>query len=183
MRKELNIRQLAFCNCYLLRGTGGECYSEAYGIESKEVAQASASQLLKKPNVQAYLQKHRRAVEKKTKVTTEKLINELVKVGFANIADYLDPGNTVKDVTSLKRKKSAAVHSVKTRKRRITTKEGAVIESEEVELKLHDKLSAIRTIGDHLGSWKAGTDEPQDETTQEIKITIVNKPSKDETES
>lgn len=70
----LTQKQMAFCEEYTRNGGNGtQAYLTAYDSNSKTVAGIEASRLLDKPDIQAYLMKLRKPIEKAVK---RKIINE-----------------------------------------------------------------------------------------------------------
>ncbi|MDJ1481311.1 terminase small subunit [Cytophagaceae bacterium YF14B1] len=167
MDSSLNPKQLAFVNEYLLTGNAAEAYMKAYQVDNESVARAAASRLLTNTNVQDYIRKHQKQMEKKTGITVEKVIAELAKIGFSNIQDYITDENQVEDLSKIRRRKAAAVSSVKTKKR-IFRKGDEEIETVETEFRLYDKISALEKIGKHLGAFVSIKDLVDNLTDQQM---------------
>lgn len=66
-------KQMRFCEEYLLTGNATQAYLTAYNSESPKSAQIEGSRLLDRPDVQEYIKKLRKPVEKAVK---RKMINE-----------------------------------------------------------------------------------------------------------
>jgi len=148
MRDKLTEKQKQFCHEYVIDFNGAQAAIRA-GY-SEDTAKEIASENLTKPNVNAYVKALTAKKRDKNELLADRVIAELVKVGFANIQDYIDTGNSVTDLTLISKGKAAAVASVK---KSVTTFEGG--EKETVEFKLHDKISALEKIGRHLGLFEA----------------------------
>ena len=85
----------------------------------------------------------------KLDLKTEDVIREYMKVGFANIDDFIESGNEIKDLSELDRDILAAVESIQSDIRHDSgDNEGY---TEKVKLKLHSKLAALSDLGKHLG--------------------------------
>ncbi len=89
-------------------------------------------------------------------VTAEMLMDELKKIGFSNIDNYLridDEGNVLgRDFDSIENHKLAAIESIKQTINITTNKEGdREYETRNFTFKLHDKLGAIEKMGKHIG--------------------------------
>ena len=75
-----------------------------------------------------------------------------MKIGYANMQDYIEDDNTIKDLSQLERDKLAAVESVNTIVQITSNKNGdREYETRNVKFKLHSKLSALEKLGMHLG--------------------------------
>lgn len=70
----LTVKQMNFCEEYIKNGGNGtQAYLTAYDSNSKTTAAIEASRMLDKPDIQAYLMKLRKPIEKAVK---RKIINE-----------------------------------------------------------------------------------------------------------
>lgn len=80
----LTMNQIKFCENYLLSGVGGQSYIEAYSTKEKPVkmttAYTSSSNLLKKENVQEYLNDRRAELMKQTTMEASDIIEKLVEM-------------------------------------------------------------------------------------------------------
>lgn len=83
------------------------------------------------------------------RVDQDKVVSELAKMGFANMADYMDAaGRPVLDVRALSRDHKAAIKRVRYHEELpMAGRPG----HRRVELELHDKHAALVSLGRHLG--------------------------------
>lgn len=81
------------------------------------------------------------------------VLQELARIGFSNIQDYLHPGNNVRDLTQLPKEKVAAVESIQVEE--IEVDESVV--KRKTKFKLYSKLSALEKLGQHLGMFNDKT--------------------------
>jgi phage terminase small subunit len=110
---------------------------------------------LRKPKIQKAIQEQMDARENRTLITADKVLEELAKIGFSNLADYIQvqrDGTAYVDLSELTREQAAAVQE-------ITVDEYAEGSGEDVrlvkkvKLKLIDKIRALELIGKHLAMW------------------------------
>lgn len=178
---KLNDREDLFCLEYLIDLNGKQAAIRA-GYSEKS-ATSKASQLLTKVNVQDRIQQLQKNTQKRTEVTTDKVIKELANIGFSNIADVLDVSITAssdsltgeeseeellnalagsnnwvtlkdgKDLKDLPRNVSSLISEIK------QTKDG-------LSIKLYDKLNAIDKLMKHLGMFEK--DNKQKENITQI---------------
>lgn len=120
--------------------------SAIYAGFSADTAKQGGYQLLQREDIQDYLAKLKEEAERKHGITKDKWLSELAISGFSNIQDFIDSGNTVRDISTIERDKASAVSSIKK-----TVIEGEFGVKETVEFKLNDKLAALDKIGRHLG--------------------------------
>jgi phage terminase small subunit len=147
----LSHRQALFVECYI-KDLNAKAAAEAAGY-SKRTAKAQGSRLLQHPDVAAAIEGRRGAIKAKLEITTERVLEELAKVGFANMQDYVrigDDGDPYVDLSQMDRDQAGAVAEVTIE----DFKNGRGERSRDVrrvKFKLHDKLSALQQIGRHLG--------------------------------
>lgn len=120
-------------------------------------ATQNAREALKKPHIKEYYEKRLAEITKEAGVTTQDVINELVKIGFSNFDDYFDlieenvvveeDGENVEKIISkpmmkapdkITRDALAAVSGFKTVKGQI-------------QFTFHPKIEALKSIGSILG--------------------------------
>lgn len=144
---KLNIRQEKFVQEYMKDLNATQAAARA-GY-SKKRANETAARLLTYPQVQAEITRLKKKMADKNEGLAQAVIDELKKVGFSNVQDFIGGDNSVVDLSELEKDKVAAVSSVK----KVTTtfggEDGGIKES--VEFKLWDKVSALEKLGRHLG--------------------------------
>lgn len=102
-------------------------------------ARTCGDMALKDPRVQAVIQAEMDKRAKRLDVSQERIIQELAKIAFADLGDYIIWGpDGVEVVSSQKLLDTACVAEV-------------VQSGEHVKIKLHDKRSALELLGKHLG--------------------------------
>ena len=86
-------------------------------------------------------------------VTVQRIVEELAKIGFANMADYMragEGGDPYLDFSALTRDQAAALSEVTVE----DFKDGRGEEARDVrriKFKMHDKLNALEKLGKHVG--------------------------------
>ena len=140
----LTDKQEKFCQEYLIDLNGTQAAIRA-GY-SEKTANEQATRLLANVSIIHRLSELRKPLAEKVGITQEMVLNELAKVGFANLKDYLSDDLDVKNLSNIEDNKSGAIASLK---KNVTTFEGG--ESVTTEIKLHDKIKSLELIGKHLG--------------------------------
>lgn len=146
----LTDRQKAFCDEYLIDLNATQAALRA-GYSPKG-AQRMAVRNMQNPLVQEYLNERREARSKRTQITQDFVLGELMKIATANGTDFasVGKGNRVRltPTEELPPEKRAAVASVK------KGRDG-------MEIKTYDKLRALELLGKHLGMFdaKSGREE------------------------
>lgn len=113
---------------------------------SKKCASTVASRLLKRPDVIELNAKLRKEIADRFQIDADKLAQEYASVAFADMKDFVEDGNKIVDVSTIDRKLSKVVQSIK--HTTTYTKEGSITIT---EIKLHSKLQALQDLGKHLG--------------------------------
>lgn len=149
---KLNDRQRQFCREYLIDLNATQAairagYSEKY-------ANTNASKLLQNTTINNYLQELKNERSQRTEITADFVLKELAAIATTKITDIVNVHNRpiemddgtvisvpyveIKNTEELTEAQKASIASIK------QTKHG-------VEIKMHDKVSTLKLIGDHLG--------------------------------
>lgn len=155
-----SILQEAFVTNLLTKLNQTDAYRKA-GYKSK-TPDRQANQLMRNSKVLARLNFQREKLAKKAGVTAEMVVAELAKIGFADVRDFLDEDNAVKDLTSLPRELTAAVESVQTDIRHDGGKSEGY--TEKVKFKLHSKIAALDKLCLHLGLYERDNEQRSPKT-------------------
>lgn len=156
-----SVMQEAFTESILNGLFQPDAYMKAYPkCKNNNVARAAASRLLTKVNVKARLAYKRAELAKKYAVDEERITRERVKIGFANIQDYLNEKGHLKPLSEVPRDILAAVSSVK-------------FDGEKVEFKLCDKQEALDKLSRQLGLYAKDNSQRRELTIVDI-LAIVS---------
>ncbi|MCU4389914.1 terminase small subunit [Acinetobacter courvalinii] len=93
---------------------------------------------------------------KRTQITQDMVLNELAKIGFSNMLDYVTPtngGDLVPDFSAITRDQAAAIGEVTIDQYMEGKGEDAVL-VKRTKFKLSDKRAALVDMGRHLGMFK-----------------------------
>lgn len=149
--QKLTPKQEQFCQEYLIDLNATQAAIRAgYSVNT---SYSIGFENLKKPEIQnriSYLKSQR---SDRTQITADMVIAELAKIGFHNVSDFVNGGNSILELKNIEREKTAAVSAVKT-----TIKDNGDIVS---EIKFHDKVSALEKLGRHLGVFEADNKQTQ----------------------
>lgn len=144
MEEKLNPKYKKFCEEYVIDFNGTQAATRA-GY-SKKTANEQASRLLANVNIQNYISELQLKLREKTEISAEMVIQELAKIGFANVQDFVNGGNSILELKYLDRDKVAAVSGVETE---VTDYNGIL--TTKTKLKFHNKIAALEGLGKHLG--------------------------------
>jgi phage terminase small subunit len=117
---------------------------------SAKTAEQAGSRLLRNVKVKAALEQEQASLAERTEITQERVLQELAKIGFADVRRMFTPGGNLLPPTDLNDDMAAAVQSVEVVVRRAPGGEQGEVEHVH-KIKLNDKLGALTQIGRHLG--------------------------------
>jgi len=166
----LTPKQKLFCDYYLISLNATDAAIKA-GYSAKTAHSIGFENLIK-PEIQSYIESKQVKLQEKIEVTQQMVLEELAKIGFSNIQDLMDEGNTFKDALEIEKTKAAAIESikVKTTTRTIIGQPDEV--SQEIQFKMYSKTNALEQLGKHLGFFEVDNKQK----TKSIKVTIGKKP-------
>lgn len=144
---------------------GWRAYRAVHPDATQRSAENGWSRLVRRAEVRDRINELLTAVAEKTAektaITAAAVIDELAKIGFSNMADYMQigaDGRPYLDFSGLTRDKAAAIQElvVETRPDPIgaASDEGPPPEILKVRFKLADKRAALVDLGKHLGLFK-----------------------------
>lgn len=145
---KLTPKQERFCQEYIIDLNGTQAAIRA-GYSEKTAASQS-ERMLRKVEIQNFLKGLQNKLSDVLEIKAEDIGRELKKLADCNIQDYLDEGNTIKDISQIPREHAASVQSIKT----IETIVGSGKTAQRrvvTEIKLHDKVRCNELLGKHVG--------------------------------
>jgi phage terminase small subunit len=146
----LSPRERNFVGEYLIDLHGTKAAIRA-GYSPRSAA-VQASDLLKRPHIIAAIQERRNCHAKRLDVSAERILDELASCAFSNMQDFWPaPGEHI-DLSTMERRLTAAVQSIKIKETLVAGEDGkpAMLERQ-TELKLYNKIAALEKLGNHLG--------------------------------
>ena len=147
--------QKRFCDEYLIDLNATRAYKVAYpNCKKDDTARANSSRLLTKANIQEYISKKQKEIEKRTEVTQDRVINELAKIAFLDIRKLYTENGQLKNIADMDDDIAGAISSLET----LEEYDGYGNNREKIgdtqKVKLLDKTRALELIGKHLGMFK-----------------------------
>src|ERR1700751_3501447 len=115
---------------------------------SAKTAKEIGCENLTKPNIQAAIEAGQLNLARQTGITQERVLNELAKIAFSDqrkVMKWGPGGVLLRDSTELTDDEAAIVSEVS----ETTTATGGSL-----KLKTHDKVGALKLLGEHLGLFK-----------------------------
>ncbi len=148
---ELTPLQERFCELYLLYpAQPGKAYREAGYTAGTKNAASLANKLLEKAKVQERIRELMDERSRVTKVTAERVVLELARVGFSDLRNYMTWGNRGArwmESEALSEEHTPAISEIYETEREMD--DGGVYRTK--RFKLHDKLGALRELAKHTG--------------------------------
>lgn len=154
-------KQKLFADEYLIDLNATRAYKAVYkSCKKDETARANGSRLLTKANIKDYIDKRMAERAQRTEITQDKVLDELAKIGFANLNDYLEY-KTEKTVVGYAETGEPIIDYSQI----IDTIDSAKVDTSVIQeisiskdgtfkFKLYDKQRALELMGKHLGMFK-----------------------------
>lgn len=154
---QLRAKELLFVQAYLATDNPRMAALAAHPeLQSRpQLADVRALDMLKRPLVRAAIAEKLHEVMSRYEVTTDRVVQEIAKVGFANMGDYIQltsDGEPYIDLSGLSPEQMAAIAEVTVE----DFKEGRGEDARDVrrvKFKLHDKLSGLDKLMKRLGAY------------------------------
>lgn len=127
---------------------------------SEKTAYIIGHENLRKPKIVKILSEAMHKREEKTEITAERVLRELAIIGFADQKNYVDINEDgivrAKTWDEMPEGASRAVQEIKEVRRIMGSGEGGkeIFLECRLSYKLHDKVEALKLLGNHLGMWK-----------------------------
>lgn len=150
--KELTGKQKRFCEEYIFDFNASRAYKAAYpDAKSDDGARASSSELLTKPNIQAYIKTLQSDLEKTSGISRLRVLREHEKLAFSSIAHLHDTWIERKAFDQLTPEQKDCIAEISTQIKTSRNSDGTLEENEYVKVKLYDKQKALDSISKMLG--------------------------------
>ena len=171
-----NPQREAFALAIARGGEVARTYAEVYPGERTPMTVATkASKLHNSPDVALRIAEIKAQFATKTSITAQRVLEEMAKIGFANVGDFVTVGPDGKsnvDLSKISKDQMAAVSEIQ-----IDTSEDG---KQRVKVKLHDKRAALLDIGKHLGMFKdklevSGPNGGPIETVNTVEVSLLAK--------
>ena len=145
-----------------------------------------ANNMARRPAIRDRIQELRDQAASKTNITIQRVLEELAKIGFANMMDYMKTqpdGTAYVDLSGLDRDKAAAISEIVVDE--YTEGKGDdARQVKRVRFKLHDKRAALLDIGKHLGMFRervevTGKDGGPIQTQGTVQVELLDREERD----
>lgn len=162
---KLTPMQEKFIEEYLLGGTVTDAAIRA-GYKASS-ARTTGSHLLEVPKVKKAIEERRKELSASIGVTPERIVQELARIAFVNLADVEEYYNGTKTLKELDKNTTAAITEFEKSTKR-------------TRVKFADKLSALIQLGKHLGMFKEQVDHNVSLSLEELVTASLETPKVEE---
>lgn len=132
--------------------------NDAYVMSGFRYNDGNSSKLYRNPDVQSRINEIKLRASYRTEVKIKDVMEELAKIGFANIMDYVridENGQPVTDFSNISREKAAAIIEINVEEIMALPGRPSI---KKTKFKLADKKGALVDMGKHLGMFKEQVD-------------------------
>lgn len=161
----LTTKMIRFCEEYLKDLNGANAARRA-GY-SKKTANSIAFENLQKPEIKEKIRELQEELQIQTGVTAKMVVEELSRMAFWSIKDFIASENSINDLSQMDRTKLVPVTGIKIREKYEKDINGDPVKVVEAEIKMAAKLDALEKLGRHLGVFK----EDNEQKKMTIKVT------------
>ena len=138
---------------------------------SPDTANRIASQNLSKLDIQDAIQKRRNQLEESTNITAERVRQEIAKIAFSDIRNILTVDGGLKDTSEWDDETASAIASIKSFD--VTDRDSGEKMGTNREVKMYDKLAALRDLAKMLGMFEQDNKQKQPEINLNAPTRIV----------
>lgn len=139
-----------------------QAYLKAWPHHSYSTARNEASKLLANPYIQTELDAVKEEYARRLRISPAKVLKELAIIAFSDIGEAFTPSacdgepDKALPLSRMRPTTRRAIHTTKTKKRKIKDKNGGdtAEEIEEVEYRMYSKLEALDKLCKRLGLFK-----------------------------
>lgn len=152
--EQLNDKQARFVNEYLVDLNATQAAIRA-GYSENSAGQLGHA-LLKNVEVAAAVQEAMNRRAERTQITADRVLYELSRIAYANMAEYVEvqrDGSAVVDLSELTPDQAAAIQEI-TSDVYMEGRGDDAVPVKKVKLKLHARSRPLELLGKHLGIWK-----------------------------
>lgn len=144
--RALTPKQQRFCDEYLVDLNA--CAAAIRAGYSRKTARFIGAENLTKPNIAAAIAQRQLELQERTQATQERVITELARIAFGDqrrLMQWGAKGVSLRDSATISDADAATVAEVAETR----TKDGGSL-----RIKTHDKVLALKLLGEHLGMFK-----------------------------
>lgn len=161
---KLTPKQIRFVDEYLVDFNATQAAIRA-GYKAK-TAHVIGAENLRKPKIAEEIARRQKDLQKRTEVSQDRVVKELARIAFANIADYLHVETQTRTKDDGTEVTYQTVMFNETQELSADQRAALAVVKQSVngfELKLHDKIKALELLGRHIGMFNdklslSGTD-------------------------
>ena len=143
---ELTADNRRFIDDYLVDLNGTRAYRVTYPGANYSTARTESGKLLAKPHIRAEVRAAQADRRRRTNVGGDKVVRELSRIAFADVADLFDEGGRLLPIRRVPLETRRAIAGVKVKR----VMEGFQ-QVEVIDIKFCDKLGALEKLCRHLG--------------------------------
>lgn len=178
-RKTLTEQEQLFCDLILQNMNPNnknklhkyECYQKAYPSKrSRETASVLASNKLKKPHIQKYMNKRKAAAARRSEVSIQTVLDGLMRIANFDVRKLYNNNGSIKKITELDDDTALAISSIEYKHYKINRTIKGVkqqfIKTVPKHVRVDSKKAAWDSIGQHLNMFN--NENMNNQTAQEF---------------
>lgn len=161
----ITAKQQRFCEEYLIDLNGTRAYMAVYKVKSHNTAAANAARLLTNAKIQSYISEKQKALQKKTGITVERVLNEYARIAFSDLRLYYNEDGSLKKMIDLTEDEAAAIAGVEAEELFDGFGEDRIQIGVTKKIKRWDKTKALDSLARHLGMFAKDNEQSRPPAT------------------
>lgn len=150
---KLTDKQKRFCDEYLANGYNATQAAISAGY-SENTSYSIGQENLTKPEIAKYLNERRDKVANKLEINQERIISELAKIAFGDIAHIYNEDGSLKPLHEIEESARGAIAGIDTYEEKSAFGEETITQGTVKKVKLWDKLKALDQLTRMLGYYE-----------------------------
>lgn len=149
----LNDKQKRFAEEYLI-DLNATAAAKRAGY-SEKTAYSMGHELLKKPEIQTYIQERQVQLQESLNITQERVLKEYAKIAFFDIRKAYDTDGSLLPVHELDDETAGAICGIESIEEKAQAGEETIVTGTVRKVKVSDKRKALEDLARHLGMFEA----------------------------
>jgi phage terminase small subunit len=154
-REKLTPSQQRFIEYLLIDPCSATAYQQAFPRCKAKHARTAASRMLAKPAVKEELKAARLAMQRRTNITADRVLEEVARLAFSDVSELVDVDGSLKAPRDLPMETRRAIASTRVKQVKIVTDTNGrrtfTSTEEVIEYRLFTKIGALQVLLRYLG--------------------------------
>ena len=149
----LNDREQLFVDEYLIDLDASRAYRTVYPRTPYSIARRMGDHWRNQPHISREIDAARAAQRRRTNITADRVIRELARIAFSDVADIFDTDGNLRPVRNIPIEARRAISGIKVSRQRVISRGRGrpTITEQIIETRFWDKSTALHKLFEHMG--------------------------------